>query len=158
MKLQKQLYTRKAMNPMAAKRTSVYLTENTLRILGQADDSPELESLSGRINAAIGRFGELVADGMPALTKGEWCAIMDANNGCFTHEFQPDERSLLWANLADSQGMDEKWGIDSNALVKKMRIWSQVESTAAIEAVAAFWRNYELPTDEALIRAGVRIL
>ena len=142
---------------MAAKRTSVYLTDNTLRILGQADDLPELESLSGRINATIGRFGELVAAEMPTLTQAEWCAIMDANNGSFTHEFMPAEQSLLWANLADSQGMDEKWEIDSKSLIKKMRGLSKAQSTAAIEAVAAFWRLCELPTEEALLKAGVRI-
>jgi len=84
------------------------------------------------------------------ITKNEACAICDANNG-----------SMLWSsiipNLIDTHGLDEKWDIDTVALVRKLKFLTNGELLALAFGVARFWRNCELPTDKALKKAGFAI-
>ncbi len=138
-----------------SKRASIYLSSKTMSILDVSKD----DSLSGMINLIVGRYNEIVWRSMPALTRNEWCAIMDANNGTIINDDSHFDESptMLWANVADSQGLDEKWNIDSKKLVAKMRAWSNAEGFAAIDAVGKFWKHCDLATDDALKKAGVRI-
>ncbi len=134
---------------MPSNKRNVYLTDNSLSLLAGCD------SFSGRLNTIIGRYSRIVADSMPTFTRGEWCAIFDANNG--TLYLDDSSITMAWANVADLPGLDEKWGIDSAALVAKMRRLTTAQAIAVVEANERFWANHEKPTDEALKVAGVRI-
>jgi hypothetical protein len=62
---------------------------------------------------------------------------------------------MLWANVADSVGLGEKWQIDQDALVQTMRAWTPAEALAAWEAVRRFWLADDTDADRALAEAGL---
>lgn len=115
-------------------RKTIYLTDDSERIIGSPD------SLSGRINSIIGRYEKVTTDSMPPFTVQEWCAICDANNGTIVDD-QPQSVSYMWANIADSPELDEKWGVDRMALAEKVRDLSFAEQCSIAEVVRAFWSN-----------------
>lgn len=85
------------------------------------------------------------------VSKEEACAICDANNGSMLM----DHPWLgIIPNLIDTEGLDEKWGIDTVSLVRKLKFLTNGELMALAFGVARFWRNAELPTDKALKKAG----
>jgi hypothetical protein len=47
----------------------------------------------------------------------------------------------MWANIADSPELDEKWGVDRMALAEKVRDLSFAEQCSVAEVVRAFWSN-----------------
>lgn len=134
-----------------AERKTIYLPDPVVEYLADA------ESLSGRISGVILRYKELCARHLPQLTRNEWCAICDANNGC--GDIMDEHPDLIvgmqWANVADSPGLGAKWGINQAALVTRMRKWTYAETVAAFEAVRTFWLHTDKPTDAALKIAGV---
>lgn len=85
------------------------------------------------------------------VTKAEACAICDANNGA---EMLGHPWAGLIPNLIDTEGLDEKWDIDTVSLVRKLKFLTNGELMALAFGVARFWRNCELPTDKALKKAG----
>jgi hypothetical protein len=115
-------------------RKTIYLTDDSEKIIGSSD------SLSGRINSIIGRYEKVTTDSMPAFTAQEWCAICDANNGTIVDD-QPQSVSYMWANIADSPELDEKWKIDRMSLAEKVRDLSFAEQCSIAEVVRAFWSN-----------------
>lgn len=112
--------------------------------------------LSSRLNAIIARYGCIVRDSMPAMSRNQWCAIMDANNGTdlLADRITP---MIVWANVHDTPGLGEKWGIDQAALVSDLQQLSTTELLAVQEACVRFWQAAELPTDEALALSWARI-
>jgi hypothetical protein len=149
---------------MAARRRTLYLNDDVYRLLRLPEEGAEGDreySFAGRVGTIIARYDRLIADAMPAFTRGEWCAVMDANNGGtlpWGTEDLPASVTMVWANLADSRGMDEKWGVDSSALVGRLRGLPLPAAMAVVEAIDRFWSAHEKPTDEALKVAGVRIV
>ena len=135
---------------MPAKRTSVYLTEATLAIAGEG------ESLSGRLNQIVSRYDGLIRRAMPELSRGEWCAIFDANNGVFPAFENANEQSfaMVWANVADA-GLDEKWKIKTPKLVDKLRQLEPAQKIAVIEAIQSFWEHNE-KSDDAAFKIAVK--
>ena len=77
------------------------------------------------------------------LTEAEANALCDANNGTLWENWSI---SLLWANVADTPGLDEKWGIDSNALIGKIRSWSHPQALAVVDAIERFWTHCDTAT------------
>jgi hypothetical protein len=119
------------------------------------------ENRSGRLNTVCERYMAMVADELARinLSKGEWCAIMDANNGVEQYlggaAMMP---SMLWANVHDSGSqLREKWGIDETRLVKKMQQMSKSTLIAIQEVCDRFWSHTDRHTDEALATAGVKV-
>lgn len=138
-------------------KASIYLGEPLKAALVlTADDNPETGVRSRRINNIAERYLDMIADAMPEFSRAEWCAIMDANNGLGV---TGDLMSLLmaWANVADSPELDGKWDIDHSALAEKIRALPRASRLAVGEAVERFWSRSELPTDEALTKASVKI-
>jgi hypothetical protein len=70
------------------------------------------------------------------LSEGEASAICDANNGTFWESWS---FTMLWANVHDTPGLGEKWGIDQAALIAKMQKWSLIQAMAVVDAVERFW-------------------
>ncbi len=139
-------------------KASIYLGEPlraALDVLG--DETPQTANRSGRINNIAERYLEIVADAMPAFTLEEWCAIMGTNNGL---QITGDWLSALhaWANVVDSPEVEEKWGVDPDDLARRMRSLPLASRVAIAEAIERFWGHHRLPTDEALAKAGVKIL
>lgn len=135
-----------------ADRKTIYIPDAAAAYLADA------EALSSRIAGIVLRYKEMVGRSLPKLSKAQWCAIADANNGTddlLLGEYAESVGSLLWANVADSIGLAAKWDVDQDELVRTMRAWSYVEQVAAFEALRTFWRNCELETDEALRLAGM---
>jgi hypothetical protein len=141
---------------MTAEKKSVYVVEPALEIIGRDPDS-----LSGRINAIVIRYGGIIREGTPALTLAEWSAICDALNGTYTGVDHLDMARLLWADIADADGLGDKWGIDSQVLALRIRDMSYVERVSILEVVERFWsspRLNEISTDELLRESGAQIL
>lgn len=134
-----------------AKRTSIYLPDAVSAYLADA------ESVSSRIAAIILRYQRLCRESLPALSREEWCAVCDANNGCgfedSAGEFAESIGVMLWANVHDSPGLGDKWEIDQGKLVERMQQWTYAEQVAAYEACRTFWQHSDISTDEAMIRA-----
>ena len=137
-------------------KSSVWLTPELISII-QATFPEGRGNMSGRINTILSRYAEMVARSAPELSLSEWGAVCDANNGTMTDDM-PASVTLLWANVHDSRGLDEKWDVDVKKLVNKMRAWSYAESVACAEIVERFWSD-PIPEDnrEWLIKCGARI-
>ena len=123
-----------------AQKSSVYLADESLAVLRATARDGEDFSLSGRINSIVQRYGEVVARECPEFSLGEWCAICDANNGTILDDM-PSTTAFMWANVADSEGIGEKWGIDAEKLVAKMRKLGYAQTVAVAEVVQRFWSD-----------------
>lgn len=60
---------------------------------------------------------------------------------------------MLWANVADTPELGDKWRIDQDALVKKLHGMTDAQKIAVAETVQRFWAYCRLPTSAALDRA-----
>lgn len=135
-----------------AEKFSIYAGEPMAAVLAGYD-----EQRSGRINQVCADYIDLVRDAMPTLTRAEWCAVMDATNGLFIMPGEASGRRFIWAEIADFEGLGEKWGIDQVALYSRVREMSQAQLVALCEASRTFWMFPERDTNEALKLSGVRI-
>lgn len=115
------------------------------------------ENRSGRINTVCERYLAMVAHELRslALSRAEWCAIFDANNGVVEYLGAPLMPSGIWANVHDST-LGEKWGIDQRALVGKLQRLTPATLIAIQEACDRFWSRAEMPTDAALAACGIK--
>ena len=115
------------------------------------------ESRSARVNQVCADYIECIQHAMPELPRAEWCAIFDALNGLWIEPGEASTRRLLWAEIADCEGLGEKWGIDQTALYTRVRAMTVPELIAVCEATRAFWLHCQQPTDQALQLSGARI-
>jgi len=119
----------------------------------EGDDSPTL-----RLNSIAERYLAMVEDVRPALHRNEWLAICDANNGYgLVEEIQAADGSgsglswqMIWADVADSPELGEKWSVDQDALVRKLRDMSTAQKISVAETIQRFWAHYQMPTSQAL--------
>jgi hypothetical protein len=143
----------KSKSPKAyqSRRASIYLAVDAQEVMAESDNA------SGRIAAILTRYRVLVQDVMPAFTKPEWCAIFDANNGTDFAGSAGVSASMIWANVADSVGLDEKWEVDTKKLVARMAKMPPAELMAISEACVRFWQMCDRPTDEAIRMSWAKI-
>lgn len=129
-------------------RLSIYAGEPLALVLGGHD-----ENRSGRVNQVCARYLAIVADSQPRWSQAQWSAVCDALNGCWLG----DDLSLryLWAEVADTQGLGDKWGIDQDALVRELREMPMAGKVAVVELVERFWAHCDRDTSAALAAAGV---
>ncbi len=126
---------------MASKK-SIYLSDAAEKVIGTVDDS-----LSGRINSIIVRYGAIITKDCPELTESEWMMICDILNGTIleTDNRDADPARFLWADIAESgklDGIAEKWDIDTESLSQRVRDMSYSQQCAIIEVVSRFWRGH----------------
>lgn len=113
------------------------------------------ENRSGRVNQVCDRYLQIVAQDAPRhWTQAQWCAACDALNGVWLR----DESGIryAWAEIADADGLAEKWGVDADALAQEMRGMTHGQRTAVVEIVQRFWNlspDHPKPAD-ALKAAG----
>lgn len=75
-----------------------------------------------------------------ALSEAEWNLLRDASNGVIWEPWSA--ATMLWANTEDAirlDGLDEKWSVDGEALVRKLRNLSAGAVWAVIDAVERWW-------------------
>lgn len=139
------------------KRRTIYVGEGIARALG-ARIEQEDGSFSGAVNGIAGRYADIVERSMPEYTEREWCAICDANNGSwFLDSFSPP---LIWANVADTPEIGEKWEIDADSLVSRLRALTYCQSAAVVDVIERFWASPRLNTlsnRDLLTEAGAKI-
>lgn len=73
------------------------------------------------------------------FSEGEASLICDANNGTI---WEAHTLALLWANVADAirlNGLEEKWGVDGDALVRKLQGLTPGQGAAVVDACERFW-------------------
>lgn len=144
-----------------SRKSAVYLNDESIATIEaggvKGHDGTVEVSVSGRINAILARYDRLVREHAPELTIGEWCAICDANNGAILDDI-PRSVSYMWANVADYQGLGEKWGIDADRLAVTMRSWGYAQQIACAEIVQRFWSDTSRNDNKAwLTEVGAKI-
>ena len=75
------------------------------------------------------------------LSQDEMSLLRDALNGVL-HE--PHTYRLLWAGVDDAirhEGLAEKWHVDGEALVTRLRDMTPGQTMAIIDAVERYWLN-----------------
>ncbi len=140
-----------------SRKISLYIGEPVEAVLAATGRDGE-ENRSGRLNMACERYMAMVADeiGRLDLTRAEWCAILEANSGVDLIG-GAGQGTMIWANLADSPALAEKWTVDVAALVARLRALPRSTLLALREACDRFWARPEMDTDEALRLIGARV-
>ena len=144
-----------------SRKSAVYLNNESISIIEsggvKSHDGTIEVSVSGRINAILARYDRLVREHAPELTLGEWCAICDANNGTILDDI-PQSVSHMWANVADCEGLGEKWNVDQERLISIMRSWGYAQQIACAEIVQRFWSDTSRHDNKAwLTEVGAKI-
>lgn len=133
---------------------SLHVGKNLLDALGERAEN----NFSGAINASVVRYAEIIRQSMPIFSEAEWNAICNANS----RPRKDDDYSLnvIWANVACSLGLDAKWGIDTDALVERLRALTYCQACAVADVIERFWyagRFKARTNKELLIECGARI-
>jgi len=94
------------------------------------------------------------------LSRNETLLVCDALKGVWRKLEDPDV-SPLGLPVAEveraikSDGLDQKWQVDPEALRKKLFMLDESESRHLVEAVRRFWEHTEHTIDKALRAAGL---
>ena len=143
-----------------AKRTSIYMPSHIQAVLKSYGEG----STSGTVTGLIDRYQWITADAMPYLTEAEWSLICDALNGCGTwiSAGGPDPFPMIWAGVADSEqdGLGEKWGVDIQALARRLRELPLAGRAAVWDVAARFWAHEklnDLEPGKLLLEVGAKI-
>lgn len=73
------------------------------------------------------------------LTTGEACLICDVLNGTL---MDASSAAALWAEVADGvrlDRLDEKWGVDGDALIARLKGLDRLTCLALVDAAERFW-------------------
>lgn len=126
------------------RKSTIYISTAAEGIIGTLDEG---DSISGRINSIITRYGEITSRDCPTLTVGEWLAIIDILNGTWREADTPqnDIARYLWAEIEDAiaDGINDKWDIDAADLSKRVRAMTYGQQCAIIEVACRFWRGHD---------------
>ena len=120
---------------------------------------PPGQTFSGHVNALAARHAMMRHDVTPRMTVSEWAAICDALNGSYL--LDADTALHAWASVADTEGLGDKWSIDQESLVAKLRALPAAARIAVAEVVEAFWARAPESDDgtpDALAAAGAKFL
>lgn len=140
-------------------RRSVFLSDTALAVLG------EPESLSGRLNSVVIRYGNIIAAECPELAEAEWLLICDMLNATVmdADHRDTDPARYLWVDIGEAgqlDGLAEKWGVDTAALSDRVKAMRLAERIAILEVVGRFWRSPNLNKDDTqkiLAESGAKI-
>lgn len=126
-----------------ARKKSIYISTAAEAVIGTVDDS-----LSGRINSIIIRYGAITDRDCPSLAVGEWMLICDMLNGTVlsADSRDADPVRFLWADISEAgkiDGLAEKWSVDSEALSGRVRAMPYSQQVAIIEIANRFWQGHD---------------
>ncbi len=108
----------------------------------------------------LGRYYELLNYALATvqLSQAEAMLIVDACNGTLFEPFSIGVQVLTY-DVQDSleDGYATKWGVDGEALVKKLAGYSTIQRAAICDAIERFWGNtYHIENTAArLVRVGL---
>lgn len=114
--------------------------EITAELVKRADTGER----SGRIDEDLSRYYEALARSRKALrtqlSAGEVAAIVDICNGTL---HQSSTLHWLHASMLDAldDGIAQKWEIDGEELVEKLRSLSYFETAALVDAAERYWQR-----------------
>ena len=139
-----------------AKKTSIYLPTIAQEII--ASYGPEV-SVSGTITTIIERYRRIIAENTPELTEGEWMAITGVTtNDVGKGAFGVDPAAMIWAEIWELKGFDEKFRRSLAAKIKKLPLTGRI---ACWDVVCRFWaalpQHAGLNDFESLIACGAKI-
>lgn len=140
-------------------RKSIYLTDRTETVIGPIRKDKG-DSLSGRVNSIVARYGRITETDAPELTVSEWSMLCDMLNGTVIDDNTGD---YLWADIAESgklDGMADKWEIDTAEFSERVRAMSPTARYYILDVVSKFWRHpklNELSSSDLLREVGARI-
>jgi hypothetical protein len=133
-----------------AERFTIYAGEPIAAALVGYEDNR-----SGRLNQIAADYLQLVAALVPVMTVPEWSAVVDALNSTDLGDEQT--LKLVWASIADTDGLGDKWHVDHDALVARVRALTLPELIALREVVNRFWDLAGgIDFDHALKQSGAR--
>ncbi len=126
-----------------AKRTSTYLSDRTVDILDAAIG--DTGSLSGEINKFVDRYAEVIRRHRGVekqFSEAEMNALRDVANGWIAEPAATIEGGLAM-ELEDSlpDGIAEKWEIDADALLAKLRALPYADQLALVAGIEAWWNK-----------------
>jgi len=111
-----------------------------------ADDQAEFlgDITSKRVAMALDRYREILRRERieQEFGEAEWNLLRDMGNGTAFEPAQLVAGSL--AQMADDSrqdGLFEKWGVDANDMITKLRCLNYAQEVAAIEEIEAWWRR-----------------
>lgn len=99
--------------------------------------------LSHRLAQIADRYLEMLRrTALPAFSDAEMDALRDSNNGTW-HEPAAMIRGALWIGVEDSlpDGLADKWGIDGEALVEKLRALTFAQEVRLVEQIERWWSD-----------------
>lgn len=122
-----------------AKKSGVYIGSELEAAIGPLHNSI---SVSHRINRLGDRYREIMRRTQieKKLTEAEWNLMRDSLNGTINEPASQITR--LWHGIEDSiklDGLAQKWDVDGDALLSKLRDLTYVEEVAAVEFVERWW-------------------
>ncbi len=109
-----------------AKRLTLYLDDRSMAVLGESEDS-----LSGRVNRAVDRYGEIIRRHRPweQLSDGEQLTVRRA-----AHSWLADPAAMIEGGLAlevaDMDEVEVAEGVDRRALVERLRALPYADQVA----------------------------
>lgn len=102
-----------------------------------------IELFSGRVAFLIEASDVIARHSCPCLTIGEWCAIVEANNGqlhLFDRGFETTLQGL-WQNLLSLSGhSNHAYSVDGEALFDRLVNMPPAEQLAVFEIACKFWQ------------------
>ena len=102
-----------------------------------------VEPYGASANISISRYFWLLDSALPEFSELEWSLMRDACNGWATSLESPDLLVQgLRLQIEDSielESLDKKWGVDGNALLKRMELLNPVETLAVIHSIEKWW-------------------
>lgn len=126
-----------------AKKSSVYLSDTLLRVIGPAGDDYDV-SVSGRLNQIGDRYAQILRrTQLPELSEAELNLIRDALNDVL-HEPADMIRGAIGHGVSDSialDGLAEKWSVDGEVLVEKLAALDYAQEVTLLERVEQWWRQ-----------------
>lgn len=119
-----------------ARKLGVYMSPPLEELVKDRED---MNTLSGRLSTVAERYLKIIEAHKPDLTEAEWNACRDALNGVWIND--ASTIAFAWASIydADEDGLGEKWGVDAQALAKRVREFDAATLVAFIESLETWW-------------------
>jgi hypothetical protein len=149
---------------MNSRKKSIWVGEALERALAERVEERATGSTSSIINCIADRYCETVRRSTPDLTQDEWMLIFDSLNGVVLTD-SAQSVAGLWGGIEDSielDGLDEKWSVDGQALVEKLRALDYPQQVAIADTAERYWAKFGTGTGavdhgEALKELGVKV-
>lgn len=125
-------------------KTSIHLSPALSRLRDVAKENPH-QGFGGMLTTIVERYNEIVRRHKPDLEEAEWNLIRDSMSSSAYWD-RPESVSALPISIRDAidlDGLDKKWEIDRDSLLKKMNEMDYAALASVVESVEDWWRKQE---------------